>query len=390
MGGPAERPANGDEMRSLVPCIVAAALACLFLTQPVALAQETKEPAQAGEDVFGVQVGGRVHALWMLRDEEGKPGNEFRMNMVRLRLKYRASEMVEAAIEADMAEAVQGSSGGGNSLLRDAYVRVEPLKLLRFQAGQFKKPFSRIELRSKGKLETIERGISNNLLIADLLYGERDVGFMIDGRVGEKKKGTSYFLGVFNGAGKNADEEDLDGGKDIVGRVEVDPSKRLSLGLNGSLKLFDQDAVEQRPDKAWMAGADFRIKLGAFRLIGEGLYGENHDPCSNADLPGKCILDEEFLDPPMTWSAVLLATYKIPLHRGTPALTLEPLIKSEVLDPNLDLDSGRIYSVTPGANLHVGDFTRIMVNGDFVFPDDDASKQWNETSRLLLQVAFDL
>jgi len=361
-------------------------------------AGEGATKVQGGKDGDGrgeaktaeAKVGGRVHALWMATDEEGKPGNELLMNMVRLRIKYRASEMVEAALEADVAEALDGGADGAGSLLRDAYVRLEPHKLLRFQAGQFKKPFSRLELRSKGKLETIERGVTNEYVIEDLLYGERDIGVMLDGRIGSRKKGIGYYLGVFNGAGKNADEEDADGSKDFVARVVVEPNKRLSIGLNGSLKTFDPTDEIQKAETAWMSGADFRFKMGGFRLVGEGLYGENHEPCSIAGLPNKCRVDKVYLDPPMVWSALLLATYKVPICGGVPGLILEPVLKAEVLDPDSEVDGGRIYGVTPGVNLHIGEFTRLMIDGDLVFTDSDTHEDWTEAKRLMVQLAFDL
>jgi hypothetical protein len=346
------------------------------------------------EDVDELLVGARVHALWMVRDKHGKPANEFRMNTVRLRLKWRASEMVEAALEADVADAFGGTAETQVSpFLRDAYVRLEPLKLLNVQMGQFKKPFSRIELRSKGKLETILRGVSNEFLVQDLLYGERDIGIMVDGRIGGRKKGGRYFVGAFNGTGKNAKEQDVNGVKDIVARIEADPWKWLSLGTNVSVKLSDPSDELLRPESAWLAGADARLRLGDLLIIAEGLFGQGVDEsCVSDDMYAlyKCASDKKYDSPPTAWSALLLTSYRIQLTEGAGALMLEPVLKAEMLNPNTDVDSGAVVGLTPAVNLHIGKHTRIMADGELLFAQDHTYARFDDDKRFLLQLAFDL
>jgi len=352
-------------------------LAGLLLATSGAFPLLAREPSPEGEGKKKeskekkVKLGARIHSLWTLADnpaeiEKGVPGadNEFSMEMARLEVQWSPRGWLDAKLQGDF-EQLMGD-GNAEALLRDAWVRVSPLRWLKFKAGQSKRPFSLFELRSRGRLETVHRGASNGWIINDLGYGERDIGLPVEGRVGKKREANlHYALGVYNGSGRNERDEDPDGSKDFVARIEGSPVRWLTLGINGSLKLFDHDEFSKRPDSAWMSGADLRFKMGRFRLYVEGLFGQNHDQCRYTTAPSVCRLMDEYSDVPYSWSVAAMAAYKIPLYPKW-KFSLQPVLKGEYFMPDHELDDGRIVTASAGANFFFTKYFRVMMHGELV------------------------
>jgi hypothetical protein len=367
----------------------------------------------------GFELEAHLAGLYMLSDEPLEPTNEFRVSRARLKLSWQQWKLIEAVLKVEAAQIFYGR--GVSSLLRDLYVRVQPLSWIGLRVGQFKKPFSRLELTSWSKFRLIERGISNDYLIEHLLYGERDIGATLEGRLIKSIK-LDYAIGVFNGMGKNTREIGLKGTKDVVARLEMEPTKGFELGVNGSLKFIEEEdlpgfvyqnnfskvtedayplgysAIDFKDEyhwmtgMSWMTGIDACLKLKKLRIIAEGLLGENW----------------WFEKYPYTWSATLLASYKFKLGKKVP-IWLEPAVKGEVLTfltEGMDEWRARLWQVTPGLNLHIGRHVRFMINGDFIFAegseaDIDGSRRdglwpnefpgnFQDSKRLLLQLAFEV
>jgi len=352
-----------------------------------ALAEETDKNAAKPDSKPEFKVGARLHALWIMSDREDKPANEFLVDMARVTFEWRQFKLIRTKVQADLDQLF--GQGDAKSLLRDAWVQVAPLKWLKIRLGQLKRPFSRLERRSRGRLETVGRGLSNELIVEDLGFGDRDLGFQLGGRIGKRSRGMEYAVGVFNGPGKNAEEFDLDGSKDIVVRVEGTPVKWLSMGLNGSFKFFDVASVDYYPEHAWMFGTDLRVKFRGFRLLAEGLFGRNHDRCLYADNPTDCRVLNKNPDIPYAWSAVLMAAYKFNLYRKW-KLKLQPVLKGEVLVPDSTVDDGQVWSFSIGTNLFITRYARLMVHGEFVFPGSGGPEKFASENRMLVQLAFDL
>ena len=335
----------------------------------------------------GFTIGGRIHGLWEVTDLADKPANEFSIGMARLTVRWSYSKLLEAKLQGEFSKLFKSSSP--RSLLRDAWVRIAPVKWLRFKLGQFKRPFSSLELRSRGQLAVIRRGDANGFLVEDLGFGDRDLGLGIDGRFGKRKRGFSYSLALVNGTGKNLSETDLNGSKDVVARIVGKPAKWLSMGAGASIKFFDKASVEYYPGWAWMAGADLQIKKQGFRLLAEGLVGDNYDRCSYASDPNSC--RELNQDPaiPRTWSLVLLTSYKANLSKRM-NLKLQPVLKGELWTPDHKLVDGKIMAMTVGLNLFVTRYARVMVHGEFIVPQKNVPSQWPRENRMLVQMAFDI
>ena len=360
--------------------------------------------AEEGEDVaVKFTPGVRLHTVWQYSDCAGTPPNEFLVEMARLGLRWEASRMVSGKISADLEQVFRAEK----ALLRDAYVQVRPLKVAAVRLGQFKRPFSRLELRSRAKLETVRRGIGNELLIEDLGFGDRDLGLMFEGQVGGKKRHVKYMLGVFNGGGANVEEADLDWSKDLVARVEGRPWKWLTAGINASLKWFDTEGELRAAEDAWAVGADLRFSRKGLSVLGEWMLARNWDRCAYAQYPVNCRGEEHF---PKAWGMLLLAAYEWKLG-GPLGIGLEPVFKGEYLVPEHDVSGsglGRyfpgsnkagIWLLVPGVNLHLGEYFRIMANAEVTLAGsevpggweaNESSGEWGDGTRFLLQFALDI
>ncbi len=373
----------------------------LLLAAPVALAKEGKR-GKKNKDLKGkpdVAVGVNLHSMWSYTDEEGL-SNQFSTEMARLQVKFKQGKTIDAKLQGDFDELF--GKGSAKAMMRDAWVRVRPVEWFGVKVGQQKRPFSRVQLRSMGKFETIWRGPADAWLTKGLKYGDRDIGATLafDFAFDEGQK-LLVTLGAFNGTGKNKSETDANGAKDIVGRVEGTPLKGFSFGASGSFKLFDRITYDVRPEQAWAAGVDLQVDWEGLLVVAEGLYGENWDPCLfTPDVHETCVL----LQPtkgnpnpsspaaslvPKTWSAVLLVAYKIPIYKPW-KLSLQPLFKGEYFAPDADLSDGSVMAATAGVNFWIGKHFRLMVQGETVRPGDSAPSPWQEENRLMTQVAFDL
>ena len=320
-------------------------------------------------------VGGKVYVLWAVSDDVTEPANEFSLNRARVRFRWIRERVLEAKLQVEFSG--MDEDEGVTDVLRDAYLAVgDPTAWhARITAGQLKRPFSRIELVSLRRLPTIRRGVSNAWMVRDLGFGNRDMGIQVDGTAG-KDEWFGYAVGVFNGSGRNAAEEGLDGSKDVAARLEFRPARCLEMGANTSLRVFDRGEGADLPRYTWMAGGDVVFRGGKWvRIVGEGLVGEAWT------LP----------DRPLTWSALLMVSsraIRLPFWEGR----VEPLVKGEltVLDAG-DMDTG-IWMLATGANLHLFKRFRLMVQGEFIMPgDDEATRlEWPDRMRFMIQLALDV
>jgi len=365
---------------------------CTIALAP-AFAEEAVEPAaESRQDSSGksrfesllsapkLQVKARLHTLWTVEDDSDKPANDFSIDLARLEFVWEQGKIVEGALQFDVAAFRADAASWG--LLRDAYIRIAPLKALKLTMGQFKRPFSMFELRSRGKIEVIDRGIGNEWLIEDLGYGDRDIGVQRDGKL-FGKRGLYYALGVFNGQGRNTPDADLDGSKDIVGRVEVDPLKWLTFGASGAWRKFSsaQNALEIPPlvDSAWAAGADVALDFDDVRCWTEGTVGQRWD------IDGV----------PYAWTGLVMALYTIDLVPSW-SLRLQPVGKAEVVVPDSDEADARIWMFTPGVNLLFGNYVRLMIDGEFRLTGSNQPLNFKGTSevddemKLMVQLALDI
>ena len=141
-----------------------------------------------------------------------------------------AKEKIDYRLQVDMA---------GSPKVCDLYFRYKPLNQLNIQLGQYKLPFSlENELYGPTKFEFIEYSYLTTYLVRnDKKYDGisatgRDMGVQLYGSF-LARDGYSilnYNIGVFNGAGINA--KDNNSSKDFIARLIVKPIKGLSINLS--------------------------------------------------------------------------------------------------------------------------------------------------------------
>jgi hypothetical protein len=328
-----------------------------------------------------IRVSGYVYSAFYLNDAADTPNNEFRVRNARLQLAWQQGSLLDGVVEVEMSKEEDKSKDGTSSNsewspLRDAYARVSPFKALRVRMGQFKRPFSRLALTSHHDLRLIDRGVSYAWVSRELDYGDRDVGFQVEGSFG-KNYGLDYSLGVFNGTGRNAREIDPKGAKDFVGRVEGRLGKHVSVGANFSNKRWDNPpATVSYKSNALMLGADAAVDYKGFYGMVEGAYGDYFSTIE---------LDK-------SWYVLALMAYKIKVT-DTWDMAVEPLVKGELLTPRANVSDSRALVGTAGANLHLGKVFRLMVQGEWIHPNNASLLPSNlgeaeSMKRVIVQVAL--
>ena len=143
--------------------------------------------------LFRLQFQARLQALYAYESEEGTEQfadeQAFSINRARLTLKGHVfSRQLKYKFQSDF--------GKGALTLKDFYVNYESEDVgLQLRVGQWKRPFSRQQITSSGRLELISRATTDKAFGAG-----RDIGFAIHNGY-EKSPPLEFALGVFNGTG---------------------------------------------------------------------------------------------------------------------------------------------------------------------------------------------
>jgi phosphate-selective porin OprO/OprP len=123
------------------------------------------------------------------------------------------------------------TSGESASKIKDAVIEIRPTgRAYRFQAGQFKAPFGLQQLTSSGRLQFVDRAITDSKFTPS-----REMGVMVSGTAAQRRIG--YDAGVFNGSGESVRQNNQ--AALWAGRVYVQPFGTYALSEGSS------DAGEQ-------------------------------------------------------------------------------------------------------------------------------------------------
>jgi len=298
----------------------------------------------------GLRLGGRLHGGLLLDD--AYPHHGFWIKRARLAVDLEPASWVRAELDYDLAELE----------LKDAAVRLRVARWLRLKVGRFKKPFSRIELIGPGRLPVWRRGVVNSVIVEDFGFGDRDVGLAVRGRVQDFR----YAVGVFNGNPTTL--RDNDTGKDISARFTYRPHEVLRLGVSGGFKYVNQGctAPELNRRDSWGAGVDARFRLDPVDWVVEGLWGMKEGG-------------------PRAAGFASITTFRIPLGDG---IEIHPVFKAELLAYGLRAEDNLAWSLLVGANVHIGDYVRVMVQGEAVWAQANVGVV-EEERLLVVQLAFD-
>jgi phosphate-selective porin len=253
----------------------------------------------------------------------------------------------------------------------DIFINWHAIPEMNLKVGQWKAPFGLEQITPDATLFTIERSLPTGALTP-----ERQIGAMLWGKpltniMPEQKDLVTYYAGMFNGNGRNFNNNDNNEFM-YVGRLEVQPFKGKLMGQEASLKiagdyLFSRDETGTNispalnlkvnadgsltsfsltsPDERRAYSFDAWLKIGPFDLIAE--YLDEH-----VRPRGPAPTFSEF----EANGAYIQATYFLLPKK------LQALVKWEHLNPGQFGNDG-IQSVTGGMNYYVhGDNVKMMAD----------------------------
>ena len=322
---------------------------------PAVEASPAAEPAQSPSPKPVFVLGGHIHAGYQaVADvvDPDNPDNQFAVNVARLKTTFTPTGWLKGFLHMDFVK--------GNPLL-DAFVDLQVAPWLTIRAGQYKKPFANVRLIGFGKLKTFNRGMLDEIIANTLRFGDRDMGLLAFGKLPGQ---LSYSLGLFNGAGRNPEN---DPGKNGVARLQWKPSKLFSTGVNGSALIGVTKDGSPEQSTALAAGWDAQLTMSRLVAHAEVLWAQDTRG-EGSDVLG----------------AHLLLETTIPLGE---TFVLRPLVRGELFDSNLFDEKDLAYSVLAGLNLHVGKLVRIMLQGEW--KEAQAGSLVKPSKTILLKVAFD-
>lgn len=307
-----------------------------------------------------------------LEDAEATPAaSTFETRRVRLAASFSIDEWITGMIEPDFAL--------GRLQIRQAWMELGFHPALGLRAGQWKKPFSLIQLTSSAQIPMIERtprirGLDAALeetapagvltefrgttligeeqeLLEVLGYDSYDMGAALRGKVSR----FGYEVGVFNGSG--SDRRDENDGKSIAGRATYSLPTSLPVTLGAAVSRRDfRVATDTTVDTEHGTAFEADLEVGAYRRPGVWLLAEV--------ATGDNLAGEEFR------GAQAVATYFV--ATGSERVEgVEPVFRFSWGDPNTSVDDDAGILLTPGLNLHFFGRNKLMFNWDWYLPQSD-------------------
>lgn len=311
------------------------------------------------------------------------PSSMFETRRIRLGAEVEYEKWLVGKIEAEL--------GMARLQIRDAFLNMAFSPKAQLRVGQFKKPFSMLQLTSSSAWPVIERGVrirglADALALGDSLAGgtralSRFQGTVLPGEqqelleiqgyqsfdLGASLHGSlgafGYHAGVFNGAG--SDRPDDTDGKSWAARVTYKFGKQLPVTV-GAAASHREIRTQSRPVILTTDGTAFEadVEIGAFRRKGLHVLAEVSKGTSLA------AEDADF------FGAQTIVSYFAPLeHARFEGIELAGRVSHGDPSDVLDGDDGLL--LTPGVNLYFHGRNRLMVNWDFYlagerFTDENA------------------
>jgi hypothetical protein len=186
----------------------------LFLTGITAAGERAGEGTASVDQ--SLKLNAYTQACYVHREEAG---GGFKIRQARVVLKGNVFKDIRFKLQVDSAR---------TPILLDAEIVLGLSSYARFTIGQFKVPFGIENLIPGADLDMINRSNTVNLLCPGRPTGAvgRDIGIVVSGRISS----LMYTMGVFNGSGIN--QSDLNGHKDLAGRLVFSPFSELAFGLS--------------------------------------------------------------------------------------------------------------------------------------------------------------
>ena len=240
--------------------------------------------------------------------------------------------------------------------LRDAWINYRVEDEFQVRVGRFKRPFSRLELRSRGKLPFRERGLFNDEVLSQHGFAGRTLGGMIWGKATDQLR---YYV-----AGTSPTEIGTGiEGVDIIARVVYEPIPELSFGVNGLHKWSERFADGEDLSVSGV-GADARFELGPLDVHLEFDAVQNPGPPA---APGAT-------DPSRTpWALGFIAwgEYAFKLSKKW---TIAPVVVFEWMDTDTEYSQDETVRAVIGLSWNYRkNFLRVMPQVEIIRPLGEAS-----------------
>ncbi|HEY8835510.1 MAG TPA: porin, partial [Chthoniobacterales bacterium] len=267
---------------------------------------EEKKPVYVvpGAAEYKLTLGGYIQANFESGDVsafEGRFGqtalkDRFRLRRTRINLAGDYKEQFEFKVEGDFSQSdgLSPNTRTGFSAT-DIFINWHGIPEANLKVGQWKAPFGLENITPDTLIFSIERSLPTGAIVP-----ERQIGAMLWGKpltniAPEQKDLVTYYAGVFNGNGRNFNNNDNNEFM-YVGRLELLPFKGTVMGQEASLKIagdyfFSRDEtgtnispslnlkvnadgsltsfVLASPDERHAFSFDAWLKIGPFDLIGE-------------------------------------------------------------------------------------------------------------------------
>jgi hypothetical protein len=263
--------------------------------------------------------------------------------------------------------------------IRDAFVNLGFDPRFNFRVGQFKKPFSMLQLYSSTTYPMIERGVrirglaeslayrdslaggarvlqnfrgatvlgEEQELLETFLYQNYDLGAAVHGRFGS----FGYTAGAFNGTG--SDRPDDNDSKSLAARITYRLPFELPVTLGAAIshrefRIATTPAIRTRDGTAY----EMDLEVGAFRrpgahFLGEVAFGDNMQDTTQTFVGVQGML---------AWFA--------PIEGGR-VEGIEFGGRVSYGDPRGDVNDDEGILLTPGINVYFSGRNRLMLNWDF-------------------------
>lgn len=317
-----------------------------------------------------VEFGGRVFIRDTLSavDTAGTTtwSDDATIDSARAFLIYRPNERLRMDLEVDFA--------GGETELKDTFIRYEPGSGVKLTAGRFKRPISFLGLESSWSLPRIERGLLSELRIDGtqrlLFAGGRGDGvsasFELPGALRPELTLTVQESEI-------AEVQNLDAtemGQDAFARGEIEPVDDLHLAIAGGwvgavVTMGVPDSYRHRPFGSIEAFYDG----DAIRAWAEGFAGRNahvYVPVGEDDVQvGRFVAARALIAPRF--------------ERVLGLRRIEPYAAVSWLDPSTLQDDDQVGEATGGVSLMISRHLRLQLEGGrrmaqgFAAPSGDAT-----------------
>lgn len=251
--------------------------------------------------------------------------------------------------------ALEVELSGGDAELKDTYIRLEPTRFLKLQAGRFKAPMSMIWLESKWRLPSVERGILSELRQDDraLPFG----GVRADGLGVELRPRVSldprFSVALFQNAfatGVTPLDPSEEFTQDVFARLQIEPTTFLRAAASFALIGATRRAGDIESYRHLsLGGIELRADTRYLRVWVEGFAGASFLYQTDSTSSGAFLAARTLIAPRLRTPG--LGTWRI-----------EPFAAASVLDPTEEVMGDRVSEFGAGANVAFSKEWRVQLD----------------------------